>query len=211
MDMEFSYFAKFSFELQMSSCKVGKESIYIALDSLTKKKESNGIPAFRWAGREDKVDSIECRYSNMPFANLFFSEELSIHDSGILFTYAEKTNQQLMLPNLLLFVNMLIMAIKTLETTNGAFDKSRINSHIRVENNGDCYFYEKYSPLVVDYSRMLKYLIAREVDINMDIESKNDIYLLVNRFYQQYKCLQSIENPFVTVDKDKFWLYYGEL
>lgn len=211
MDMEFSYLAKYSFKLQMPSCKVGKEGIYMALDSLIKKKQSNRVPIFRWSNREDLVKSIECCYSNMPFANLFFSEELSICDNGILFTYIEKTNQQLMLPNLMFFVNMLMMAIKTSETTNGAFDKNSVNCHIRVENNGECYFYEKYSPLVVDYSRMLKYVIAKEADVKMDIEAKNDVYLLVNRFYQQYKCQQSIEKPFVTVDKDKFWLFYGEL
>lgn len=211
LDMEFSYFAKFSFELQMPSCKVGKEGIYMTLDSLIKKKESNGIPIFRWVGIEDKVDSIECRYSNMPFANLFFSEELSVRDSGIFFGYTEKTDQQLMLPNLLFFVNMLIGAIKTSETINDGFEKHSVNCHIRVENNGDCYFYEKYSPLAVDYSRMLKYGIAKEVDFEVDIEARNDLYLLVNHFYQQYKCPQSIEKPFVTVDKNNFWQYYGEL
>ena len=208
--MELPFFAKFIFELSMPDCKVGKEGIYMGLNKLLNKKNENETPLFRWNECHDSGKGIECSYKDTPFANLFFCEELTITENRIIFAYTENTSQQLMLPNIHFFVRMLLIAIKAAEKVNGSFEEHYINSHISVEHNGDCFFYEKYSPLAVDYSFMLKYGIEKRIDFEFKIESNDDVYLLANRFYHQYKTSQSIVKPYVTVLKDSFdEVYHG--
>ena len=211
MTMKLPYFAKYKFELSLPDCKVGKDGVYMEVNSLLNKKMVNGTPLFRWHEIHDTGKRIEFGYKDAPFANLFFCEELTITENNICFAYIEKTSQQLMLPNILFFVNMLLIAIKAAEMVNGSFKEHHINCHIIVEHNGDCYFYEKYSPLAVDYSFMLKYGIGKEIDFEFKIESNDDVYVLTNRFYNQFKTSQSVVKPYVTVLKDSFEEVYHEL
>ena len=209
--MELPFFAKFFFELSMPKCKVGKEGVYMGLNSLLNKKLVNGIPLFRWHENHEKGKRIECSYRDSPFANLSLCEEIAITDNSICFTYTERTSQQLMLPNILFFVNMLLMAIKTAEKVNDGFKDHQVTCHIIVEHNGECFFYEKFSPLAVDYSIMLKYGIEKRIDFEFTMEGDDDVYQLTNRFYQQYKTSQSMEKPCVSVLKDSFEVFYHGL
>lgn len=209
--MELPFFAKFYFELSMPDCKTGKEGVYMTLHSLLNKKVVNGRPLFMWNKIKDNGKSIDCSYKETPFSNLVISEELSISGNSLCFKYTEKTSEQLMLPNILFYVNMLLMAIKAADKVNGGFDRQNVNCHITIEHNGNCFFYEKFSPLAVDYSFMLKYGIDKAVEFDFKIEGIDDIYLLINRFYQQYKTAQSMVKPYVTVVKDSFEEVYNGL
>lgn len=209
--MELAFFAKYRFELSLPDCKVGKEGVDMALNSLLNKKLVNGNPLFRLHDKLNTGTGIEYTYKDTPFANLSFCEDLTVTDNSICFTYTENTTQQLMLPNILFFVNMLLIAIKVAENVNGSFKDHHVNCHISVEHNGDCFFYEKYSPLAVDYSIMLKYSIDKGIDFEFEIESDDDVYLLTNRFYHQYKTSQSMVKPYVSVLKSSFEEVYRGL
>ena len=79
------------------------------------------------------------------------------------------------------------------------------------EGQAKLYKEEKYSPLAVDFSRMLKYCLKKNTGFEIELENKEDVYLLINRIYQQYKSEHSLEKPYVTVVKGSFDLMYDGL
>lgn len=199
----------FLFELILPKCKVGKESLSLKLASLLQKQESKGM-VFDWNCQEIVNDCIVRKSSGMPYANLFYSNILSVGDHSIEFEYEEKTDQQVMLPNISRFVYLLLLSVKTAERIDGGFDKGMAKCKIIVNGNADAFFYEKYSIFEVDYSRLLKYGINRTVNFEVPIEKKDDVYTLFNRFYQQFKATESMEKPFVTLVKNSFEKVYDE-
>ena len=208
---DLQYKSLLSFEISLPACKIGKEGIDQVFVTLLKKQAEETNVLLRWMRQSDENGNVVYLYSGAPFSNLSFCNKLVINDNTISYTYEEKTNQQVMLSNILFYVIVLLGALKVAEKVNGSFDKHSIKCHIKIDNNTDCYFYEKYSPLSVNYSRMLKYVLARVADFEMEIEDKDDLFLLVNRFYQQFKTNQSVVSPYVTVNKDSFIEIYDRL
>lgn len=208
--IELPYQASFSFELVIPACKVGKEGLYQELIALIKKQSKYGLP-YKTIIPQEKDGKLYLVNQDEPFANLFFKEELTIGDNNILFTYEERSNQELLLPNIFDFVGLLLLSVKTSEMVCGGFEQHSITCSVKAENNTNTYFYEKYSPLEVDYLRLLTYSIGRTMDFAIEIERVEEIYVLFNRFYQQFKTAQGSSLPFVTVNKDKFNITYGEL
>lgn len=202
--------SKLAFSLSIPDCKIGKEGLEQRLLSLIKKQVEKNVFMGRW-NRSLQANEIVWEYSGEPFANLTFCHRMSISDKSISLLYEENTNQEVMLPNIIIFVRMLLLACKVVEKENGEFDKHHIECEINVENNTDCYFYEKYSPLDVDYSRMLKYCLPGTSNFNILIECVDDVYLMINRFYQQYHSAQSVQKPYVSVIKESFNQVYDGL
>ena len=208
---ELQYKAVFSFELLLSSCKIGKEGIDQEIMAALKRQEEKGMYPIKWNRETGANGDVVLSYKSAPFTNLTYKNEFVIGEKSIAFTYEERTNQQVMLPNIYSYVYMLLMAIKVGEQVNGDFDKNSVKCSVKIENNTDCYFHEKYSPLAVDFSRMLKYVLRKSSEIVIEIDNKEDVYLLINRVYQQYQSEQSVEKPYVTVLKDSFDLMYDGL
>ena len=208
---ELQYKAVFSFELLLSSCKIGKEGIDQEIMAALKRQEEKGMYPIKWNRETSANGGVVLKYEGAPFTNLTYKNEFVIGDNTIAFTYEERTNQQVMLPNISSYVYMLLLAIKVAEKVNGDFDKNSVKCNVKIENNTDCYFYEKYSPLAVDFSRMLKYCLKKNTGFEIELENKEDVYLLINRIYQQYKSEHSVEKPYVTVVKGSFDLMYDGL
>lgn len=208
---ELQYKAVFSFELLLSSCKIGKEGIVQEIMAALSRQEEIGMYPIKWNRKTCTNGDIVLKYEGAPFTNLTYKNEFVIGDNTIAFTYEEKTNQQVMLPNIYSYVFMLLTAIKVAEKVNGDFDKNSVKCSVKIDNNTDCYFHEKYSPLAVEFSRMLKYSLKKEPGFVIELENKEDVYLLTNRIYQHYKSEHSLEKPYVTVVKDRFDLMYDEL
>ena len=208
---ELQYKAVFSFELLLSSCKIGKEGIDQEIMAALKRQEEKGIYPIKWNRGTSTNGDVVLKYESAPFTNLTYKNEFVIGDNKIVFIYEERTNQQVMLPNISSYVCMLLLAIKVAERVNGGFDKNSVKCSVKIENNTDCYFHEKYSPLAVVFSRMLKYVLKKSSEIVIEIDKKEDVYLLLNRVYQQYKSEHSVEKPYVTVVKDSFDLMYDGL
>lgn len=195
----------FAFKLSIPDCKIGKEGLYQTLISLMEKQRIKGW-VFNWNSQEFVDGMIIMKCSGMPFANLSYNIVLSIDDNTIKFEYEEMTDQEVMLPNISQFVLLLMLSMKTVERIDGD-----AKCEIEVDNNANAYFYEKYSILEVDYSRLLKYGINHNVSFEVVVKSKDDVYILFNRFYQQFKAPESMEKPFVTVVKDDFMKIYDAL
>lgn len=204
------YIASFSFEVILSKCKAGKEGLDQSIMEIIKHLEKKGLYPIRWNRKMNSKGDIVLEYEGNPFANLSFKDCFVIGDNLISFTYEERTDQQVMLPNIYSYVYMLLVAIKVAKTLNGDFDKHSITCSVRIENNTDCYFYEKFSPLVVDYSRMLKYRLGKNVSFEFEVEKEEDVYMLVNRIYRQYMSDESVEKPYVTVIREHFNQLYDE-
>ena len=204
------YKSVLSFILTIKDCKTGKEGLEQRFLSLIKKQEERSVFMGRWI-RSLHSDNIVLEYSGAPFANLTFCNKMIISDSCISYTYEENTNQGVMLPNMIFFVKMLLLSFKVVEKENGDLIKHHIECGIKVENNTDCYFYEKYSPLEVDYSRMLKYCLAGNDGFTITVESRDDMYIAINRFYQKFQSAQSMQKPYVTVEKESFDQMYDGL
>lgn len=85
---------------------------------------------------------------------------------------------------------MLLTAIKVAEKVNGGLDKNSVKCSVKIDKNTDCYFHEKYSPLAVEYSRMLKYELKEAPGFVIELENKENVYLLINRIYQHYKSVK---------------------
>lgn len=210
--MELNYFAHYSFTQDLSFYKGGKESIYNTFVDLISGLEKKGyISATKYKQMLVYDDSIIIKYSKMPFTNLLFNEELRINDNVISYNYEEKCSDQLMLPNIFSYVLMVIILIKTAEKLSQGFDKNGVLCHVNVNHNGMNFFYDKYSPLKVNYSWLHKYKINEKINFDFCIDSYDDIYLLINRIYQQYKTEQSVDKVCVSVDKADFLMKYGEL
>ena len=208
---ELQYKAIFSFELLLSSCKIGKKGIDQEIMTALKRQEEKGMYPIKWNRKTSAYGDVVLNYESAPFMNLTYKNEFVIGDNSIAFKYEERTNQHVMLPNIYSYVYMLLMAIKVGEKVNGDMDKNSVKCSVKIENNTDCYFHEKYSPLAVDFSRMLKYVLKKCSEIIIEIDNKEDVYLLINRVYQQYQSEQSVEKPYVTVLKDSFDLMYDGL
>lgn len=204
------YKSVLSFILTIKDCKTGKEGLEQRFLSLFKKQEDRNVFVGRWT-RSLQSSNILWEYSGEPFANLTFCNKMIISDNCISYTYEENTNQEVMLPNMITFVMMLMLAFKVAEKENGDIVKNHIECGIKVENNTDCYFYEKYSPLEVDYSRMLKYCLAGNDGFTITVESRDDMYIAINRFYQKFQSAQSMQKPYVTVEKESFDQMYDGL
>lgn len=204
------YKSVLSFILTIKDCKTGKEGLEQRFLSLFKKQEERNVFVGRWT-RSLQSSNILWEYSGEPFANLTFCNKMIISDNCISYTYEENTNQEVMLPNMITFVMMLMLAFKVAEKENGDIVKNHIECGIKVENNTDCYFYEKYSPLEVDYSRMLKYCLAGNDGFTITVESRDDMYIAINRFYQKFQSAQSMQKPYVTVEKESFDQMYDGL
>lgn len=208
---ELQYKAVFSFELLLSSCKIGKEGIDQEIIAALKRQEEKGMYPIKWNRGTCVNGDVVLKYESAPFTNLTYKNEFVIGDNTIVFTYEERTNQQVMLPNIYNYVCILLMAIKVADKVSGGFDKNSVKCSVKIDNNTDCYFHEKYSPLAVDFSRMLKYGLNKKSEISIIIDNKEDAYLLINRVYQQYRSEQSVEKPYITVIKDSFDLMYDGL
>lgn len=208
---ELQYKAVFSFELLLSSCKIGKEGIDQEIMTALKRQEKKGMYPIIWNRGTCADGDIVLKYEGAPFTNLTYKNEFVIGDNTIAFTYEEKTNQQVMLPNIYSYIYMLLTAIKVAEKVNGDFGKNSVKCSVKIDNNTDCYFHEKYSPLAVDFSRMLKYSLKEDPGFVIELANKEDVYLLINRIYRHYKSGQSVEKPYVTVVKDSFDLMYDGL
>lgn len=205
------YKALFSFELLLSSCKIGKEGIDQEIMAALRRQEEKGMFAIKWNRGTSANGDVVLKYESAPFANLTYKNELVIGDNTIAFTYGEKTNQQVMLPNIYSYVYMLLTATKVAEKVNGGFDKNSVKCSVKIDNNTNCYFHEKYSPLKVEFSKMLKYGLKEDPGFVIELANKEDVYLLINRIYQHYRSENSLVKPYVTVVKDSFDLMYDEL
>lgn len=208
---ELSYKSFLSFELSLSNCKVGKEGIdqeFLAL--FNNHKEISFL--YNRLERNDEInDDLVKEYYGEPFANLSFINRLVISDCTIAYSYEERTNQLVILPNIFSYVYVLLAALKVSEKVAGNMGKHPIKCSVKIDNNTDCFFYEKYSPLLVDYSRMLKYGMNREAAYEIEIEDFEDIFDLINRFYHQFGTSHSVAKPYVTVDRDFFVQVYERL
>lgn len=204
------YQAFLSFSLEMPSYKDGNEVILQKLQEFSNHQD-NRNNLFLHGVKTDENGAIVLTYSSTPFANLFFKEILAITDNAIAFSYEEQTDQKVMLPNIFSFVQMLMMSVKAFDEICCGFHIQKVICRIRIKNNTDSYFYEKYSPLMVDYSRILKYSLITKNEIAFEIKSRDDVYFLFNGFYQQYTSTNSLEKPFITVVKDNFYQVYNEL
>lgn len=208
---ELHYKAVFSFELLLSSCKIGKEGIDQEIIAALKRQEEKGMYPIKWNRGTCANGDVVLKNESAPFTNLTYKNEFVIGDNTIAFTYEERTNQQVMLPNIYSYVFMLLTAIKVAEKVNGGLDKNSVKCSVKIDNNTDCYFHEKYSPLIVEFSKMLKYGLNKNSGFVVELENKEDVYLLINRIYQHYRSEHSLVKPYVTVVKDSFDLMYDGL
>lgn len=197
------YKASYSFVITIPLCKVGKEGVHQLLIEIIKRQEKNCF-LHRWNSWSLIDEGLVCRYEGEPFGNLHFKDEIIITDDTISCRYEECTDQQVMLPNIQSFVYMMLFAVKTAEQLQNGFDIHAANCMVELENNADVYFYEKYSPLPVDYSRLLKYGIPHKLDFGINVESHDDVFVLFNRFYQQYKSEGSVAKPYISLIKELF-------
>lgn len=210
--MELKFFTKFSFAIMLPEYQGGKESIYRAFVDLLKKQEKKGLLVnYKYSDYEIGDDVISIKYQGMPFVNLLFSEELLIRDNSMTYSYEEKVSEHLMLPNIYSYVIMTMMMVKIVEMFFESFENHNIECNVTITNNGDTYFYEKYSPLKVDFSWLHKYKIKPQTNFNFILKKHEDIYILINKIYQQYQTSLSRDKAFVIVDKTDFNKVYGEL
>jgi hypothetical protein len=198
------------FSLVAPSNKEGKEGIFQRLLELVSRHD-NENKLFADGKRTSDNELTELTYWNMPFANLYYKEVLTISDKTIDFLYEERSDQQVMLPNIYSFVGMLMLSVKTIEKISCGFGIHNVGCRLSIRNNTASYFYEKYSPLRVDYSRLLKYSLVPDNEIVFEIESRDDVYTLFNSFYQQYTSNNSVVNPHVTVVRNSFYQIYDRL
>ena len=140
---ELQYKAVFSFELLLSSCKIGKEGIDQEIMASLKRQEEKGMYPIKWNRETSANGDVVLKYESAPFTNLTYKNEFVIGDNTIAFTYEERTNQQVMLPNISSYVYMLLLAIRVAEKVNGNFDKNSVKCSVKIENNTDCYFYDE--------------------------------------------------------------------
>ena len=207
------YFASFSFEIVMLGCNNGKEGICQKLISFFEAKDgekANG-GLFNRFRTETCGDQIVMSDVGHPFSNLRFTQELSIRDDSITFSYTENTDQQVMLPNIRFFVSMLLFAVKTVDIITDGFKSNHITCRIMIDNNSECFFYEKYSPLCVDYSMMLKYGLDNKACFIVEVSDLDDVAQLFNRFYQQFKTTQSQKLPYVLVNGEALKQEYAAI
>lgn len=204
------YQAFFSFSLEMPAYKDGNKRILRKLQEFSNHQDKRN-KLFIQGEKSVENGAIVLTYFCMPFANLFYKEKLAINDNAIVFSYEEQTDQQVMLPNIFSFVQMLMMSVKTIEEICCGFHIQNVTCRLSIKNNTDSYFYEKYSPLMVDYSRLLKYSLPSNSEFAFKIDNRDDVYSLFNGFYQQYTSKNSLEKPFITVIEDNFYQAYDEL
>lgn len=209
--VEQQYYASFSFEVSLPFCNAGKEGIHQELMGLIKKQEEKGIVLFQGVSFKIQDGRIALSSLGQPFVNLQIKKELIISDTMVSYVYMEATDQNVMLPNIIFFINVLLDVVKTTEKLCGGFPEQGTVCKIVIDNTGDCFFYEKYSPLDVEYSTMLKYGLEKKNEFEIVIRNKEDVYHLLNRFYQQYKTAQSQSKPYVKLNKDSFFRAYDEL
>ena len=202
--------ASYAFIITMPNCKVGKEGIHQLLIEVIK-RYGNSYLANKWNRWSNSDGNLTCFYFEEPFGNLRFKELVTITDNAISYKYVEQTDQKVMLPNIQNFIYMMLFAVKTAEQLQGGFEKHSAKCEVKIENNADAYFYEKYNPLAVDYLFLLQYIIGRNVKYEVEMENHNDIYLLFNRFYNQYKSEGSVAKPYITLVKDNFDQLYGSI
>lgn len=201
------YYASYAFNIKIPNCKVGKEGVHQLLMDIVKRHGDNYL-SNRWGGWFNSDKGLICRYVGEPFGNLRFDECVTITGDTISYRYVENTDQQVLLPNILSFIYMLLFALKTAEQLQDGFENHSVKCEVKVENNGNVYFYEKYNPLAVDYLFLLKYTISSNVCYEIELKSHNDVYLLVNRFYNQYKTDSSVAKPYITLVRDSFEQFY---
>lgn len=202
--------ASYAFIITMPNCKVGKEGVHQLLIEVIK-RYGNKYLSNKWSRWSNGGDNLTCRYTGEPFGNLRFEELVTITDYAISYKYVEHTDQKVMLPNIQSFIYMMLFAVNTVEQLQGGFEKHSAKCEVKMENNADVYFYEKYTPLAVDYLFMLKYILDRNVKYEMELENHDDIYLLFNRFYNQYKSESSVAKPYITIVKENFDQFYGSI
>lgn len=210
MDIQ-QYYAIFSFEIRLPNYKGGKESIHQAMIQMIRKNEDRGLFLFNDLKWTSQGNYILSEYTGKPFANLLFTKSLRIGGDSISFTYVEKTDQQVMLPNILFFVYMLLFSTKITDALGGGFDKMKTFCRINTENNCDCYFHDKFSPLEVEYSSLLKYSLNKNSGFEYEMEKKEDVYELFNRFYHQYRTNESQVMPYVSLIKASFDKAYNQI
>ena len=204
------YYASYAFNIKLPKCKVGKEGIHQLLMDIVK-RHGNKYLLTRWNGWVVRDNGLICRYVGEPFGNLRFEECVIITDDTISYNYVEYTDQQVMLPNILSFIHMLLFGIKAVEQLQGGFEKHSAKCEVKMENNGEVYFYEKYNPLAVDYLFLLKYTIGKNVGYEIDLENHDDVFVLFNRFYNQYKSDSSFAKPYINLVKDSFEQFYDAI
>ena len=204
------YYASYAFNIKILNCKVGKEGIHQLLMDIIKHYDNKYL-SNRWSDWVDMDNVMICRYVGEPFENLRFDEWVTITDDMISYRYVENTDQQVMLPNIMSFIYVLLFAIKAAEQLQDGFEKHPIKCDVKVENNGNVYFYEKYNPLVVDYLLLLKYTISSNVCYEIELESHDDVYVMFNRFYNQYKTDSSVAKPYITLVRDSFEQFYDAI
>lgn len=204
------YNASYAFNIKLLQCKVGKEGIHQLLMEMVRRYGDKYL-LNRWNEWLDSDNGLICRYTGEPFGNLRFEEWVTIADDTISYKYVEYTDQQVMLPNIMSFIYMMLFAVKTAEQLQGDFEKHSAKCEVKMENNADVYFYEKYNPLAVDYLFLLKYTISKNLGYEIELESHDDVYVLFNRFYNQYKSENSVAKPYITLVKDKFEQLYGAI
>ena len=211
-NMELKYFTKLSFAIMLPEYQGGRESIYSAFVNLLEKQEQKAVLIkYKYSQTKKDDEAISIKYQGMPFANLFFVEEILIKDNSMTYSYEEKVSDHLMLPNIYSYIMMTMMMVKMAEFLSGAFEKFTVDCNVTISNNGETFFYEKYSPLKVDFSWIHKYRIGPDVYFNYSLKNIGDCYVLINKIYQQYQTSLSIDKAFVTVDKADFYKLYGEL
>lgn len=204
------YNASYAFNIKLPKCKVGKEGIHQLLMELVRRFGDKYL-LNRWNKWLDSDNGLICRYTGEPFGNLRIEEWVTITDDTISYKYVEYTDQQVMLPNIMSLIYMMLFAVKTAEQLQGGFEKHSSKCEVKMENNADVYFYEKYNPLVVDYLFLLKYTISKNLGYEIELENHDDVYALFNRFYNQYKSESSVAKPYITLVKDKFEQLYGAI
>lgn len=204
------YYASYAFNINLPKCKVGKEGIHQLLMDIVE-RHGNKYLSNKWNGWVVKDNSLICHYVGEPFGNLRFEEWVIITDDTISYKYVEHTDQQVMIPNIMSLIYMMLFAVKTAEQLQGGFEKHSSKCEVKMENNADVYFYEKYNPLAVDYLFLLKYTISKNLGYEIELENYDDVYVLFNRFYNQYKSESSVAKPYITLVKDKFEQLYGAI
>lgn len=67
---ELQYKAVFSFELLLSSCKIGKEGIDQEIMAALKRQEEKGLYPIKWNRETSANGDVVLKYEGAPFTNL---------------------------------------------------------------------------------------------------------------------------------------------
>ena len=72
---ELQYKAVFSFELLLSSCKIGKEGIDQEIMAALKRQEEKGLYPIKWNRETSANGDVVLKYEGAPFTNLTYKNE----------------------------------------------------------------------------------------------------------------------------------------